>query len=319
MKNFKPIALVCSDLHLSDKKPTAVITEDWYECMYNMLEYIFNTSRRRKVPVVVAGDFFHKPQQSPKLESMVMSILMKSDFPCYVIAGQHDLLQRRLEQINETSLGVLIEANLVEFVRSACKQTEQTKIHFFSFGEENKKAQLGSKFNIGVFHHYVWMGKASYPGAPKELHAKRIAKKIDQGFDMMIFGDNHIPFEYKLKNGSTIINCGSTMKRSADQIDHTPRAYLIGTQEEEDKTKLVYEPCLIPTEKYLISREHIEEEKARDGRIKAFTEDLMAKSSGVSLGEEFEDTLLKVAKDTNVSDRTKNKIKEAIANVKGSD
>jgi hypothetical protein len=77
---------------------------------------------------------------------------------------------------------------------------------------------------VALVHAYTWIPGTAYPGAPEE---GRVGPDSFLDYDIVITGDNHIPFEYTTKSGTTVWNCGSFMRRNSDQIDHKPRVGLI--------------------------------------------------------------------------------------------
>ena len=92
--------------------------------------------------------------------------------------------------------------------------------------------------------------------------AKRLLKKFPC-YDLIVSGDNHQSFVVEYE-GRILVNPGSLMRMSANQIDHQPSVYL--WYAEENKIERVY----LPIEKDVINTFHLEEVKDRNTRIESF-------------------------------------------------
>ena len=90
MPTKHPIAVSCSDIHLSTSAPIARSSEsDWLGVQRGYLQQWLELKRKFKVPGIIAGDIFDKAETkgSSSLITMAWDYL-KGD---YVIPGQHDL------------------------------------------------------------------------------------------------------------------------------------------------------------------------------------------------------------------------------------
>ena len=66
----------------------------------------------------------------------------------------------------------------------------------------------------------------AYPGAPESGNVKHLRKRL-RGFDLVVYGDNHMPFEVKGARGPTIFNCGCLIPRKIDERKHKPSVGLL--------------------------------------------------------------------------------------------
>jgi predicted phosphodiesterase len=114
-----------------------------------------------------------------------------------------------------------------------------------------------------VWHQMVYQGKLPWPGCTDPMAAK-LLRKYPQ-YDLIVTGDNHKPFveEYE---GRILVNVGSMMRTTADQIDYKPAVWL--WYAETNTVEKVY----LPIEENVISREHLEIKEQRDNRMNAFIE-----------------------------------------------
>lgn len=260
-----PIALCCADLHLSDKPPVARAGEkEWFGCMEKILDFIDDIAAIKNIPIICAGDIFHKPCVSPELELFTMNKLCR--WRC--IPGQHDLPNHNIELIEKASYGILCYDSIVNFLKGDTYKENNIFFTPFPFGTELNPLSIKKKTKViyaAVIHHLIWEKEPPFPGAPESGNVKEIVKQL-KGYDVIIAGDNHKGFVTEV-DGVKIINCGSTMRRNADQIDYQPCVHLLYS----DKS---VESIPIPIEDDIISIDHIQKQKDRDKRIEAFVESL---------------------------------------------
>ena len=88
MRTVHPIAVAISDVHLSHTPPPARSEEpDWYEAMRRPLKQVEYIARRNEVPIICAGDLFHRWWSPPPLVNFAIKTCPKM----FAIPGQHDL------------------------------------------------------------------------------------------------------------------------------------------------------------------------------------------------------------------------------------
>jgi len=288
------IAYACSDLHLDEKVPEARKGEkDWFACQENCLNFISETVNG-EVPLILAGDLFHHPKVSPRIEKLAMQFIGRQD--TIMIPGQHDLPNHMVRNIEQSSYGV------VEYHRKEVHARVECGIDFqpvcYPYGSEFVK-QKYLKPSVVVIHHLAWHKEEPYPGAPESGNVKSLLRAIGRP-TFIVAGDNHKGFTTTI-GGVTIVNCGSMMRRTADQVDYKPRMYALY---DDGTTKAVY----FPIEDDVISREHREEMKARDERVVAFVK----KMKGIKIDLSFEANMDRFCKKNKVKEAVVEQIQEAI-------
>lgn len=239
-------AILTADWHLRDDRPISR-TDDFFASQRKKLIAIQELQTRYDCPVYHAGDLFHNWKASPFLLSEAMMFL-PDDF--YTVYGQHDLPQHSLDLKNKSGINVLDTAGFL------------TVLDDGSFGEKIMGPNFGTGNRKGLLlHKFVWDGKKiPWPGC-EEVTAEELLDEYN--FDLIVSGDHHKPFVYE-KYGRLVVNPGCLTRQAADYADHQPRVYLY-----EEETNTV-EPAFLPINIDAISREHIEQAKARDKRIDAF-------------------------------------------------
>jgi DNA repair exonuclease SbcCD nuclease subunit len=245
--NKQPSALLTSDWHLREDQPVCR-TDSYWDTMWKKVDFIKDLQKRYDCPVICAGDLFDAWKASPNLLRETIEHLPDQFF---TIVGQHDIPQHNVGLINKSGVSVL---------QAAGKLTILSGCHWGQEPIKESNIYFETDAKILVWHHMTYQ-KIPFPGASGGM-AGGILRKYPQ-FSLIITGDNHKTFSESFE-GRWLVNPGSLMRMDADQIDHRPCIYLWFA---EDNT---IEQVFIPIEQGVISREHLEREAERDGRIDAF-------------------------------------------------
>jgi len=228
--NPKPIALFVADIHLSLRPPVWRSNEpNWLEAMKRPLEELQELRRKFEVPIIYAGDIFDKwygAHQSAELVNFAIKNLPIG----YAIPGQHDMPNHNIDEIHRSAYHTLEMAEIIMIVGEEGLILPNSLISVFGFpfgttiekvSVEQKACKLEDDIYIAVAHEYVWIKNRSYQGAPDENKITNARQNLD-GYDIAVFGDNHIGFQTKIRD-TTIWNCGGFMRRKSDEVDYKPR------------------------------------------------------------------------------------------------
>jgi DNA repair exonuclease SbcCD nuclease subunit len=236
----KADAILCADLHLRDTRPICR-TDNYLTAQENKIKFIYELRKKHNnCFLFIAGDIFHKAQSSQYLESLVLQYLNKSD----VIPGNHDLLNHNINQLYHSSFGV---------ISNSMYKHSNIKLGDYKTLMCGFRTKGGNKI-IGMIHQYVYKDKPLHENI-KSTKAKKLLKEND--FDLIVTGDNHETFveEYQ---GRILVNPGSMMRMTADQINHKPCVFLYYADENK------VEPVYFPIQENIISRKHIDEKQILD-------------------------------------------------------
>lgn len=246
--------ILTSDWHLRETKPVAR-TDKFFPAMWKKVLFINELSEKHKAPVLHSGDLFHHWKPSPDLLTRTIRALPKRFFTIY---GNHDLPEHSLEQAELSGVHTLWVGEHLYI-----------PMYGVHWGMQPERATIRSLINkeqeerkILMWHVLTYSGKdLPYPDC-KELSAKQILKKYPE-YDLIVTGDNHKTFveEYQ---GRLLVNPGSILRMTAAQIEHKPCVFLYYA--ETNTVEKVY----LPTEKDVLSREHLDEKEERTNRIEAF-------------------------------------------------
>lgn len=233
MSRMRPkdvVAIVCSDMHLSHTPPIARSAEkSWYDVMANRLMEIRKLKEKHQCALFIAGDIFHKAEPPPELINFAITYLPK----CFAIPGQHDLVNHSYTDLSKSAYYTLMHSKVLMNVGMTNEESlalpmidenEDLFLYGYPWGAKlwNCKGNDERDLFVALVHRYCWSNADnSIPKAKNTNHASWLNKKM-KGFDAIIVGDNHIPFEYK-----NVFNCGGLFRRRFDEINHKPRVGLL--------------------------------------------------------------------------------------------
>lgn len=214
------LAILCSDIHLSHKPPAARAGEpDWYRAMQRPLDELKSLQERYDCPVICSGDLFDRWNPPPELINFALDELPFM----YCIPGQHDLPHHNLDDLHRSAYGTLVKAKRICNVTQSIPIATGLWVQGFPWGTPLQLVEYHSPddLHVAMIHKYVWTEESgSHPHAEPEGHADAVINELD-GFDLIVSGDNHKPFEH-----GKLFNCGGFMRRSVADTYH-PRVGLL--------------------------------------------------------------------------------------------
>lgn len=298
MRKHNVLAILCSDIHLSQKAPVGrSIESNWFESMDRSLSQLRNVQREFDCPVVCAGDLFDRHSPKPSLINFALDNLPDL---FYTIPGQHDLPNHRLEDIGKSAFWTLVKAEKVRVIPPKGLDIGNRVLAYgFAWGVEPQslKDQWKGFRHLAVVHGYCWSGNRTRYSkeAPKEGNLKQWMKKL-KGYDAVVFGDNHIPWV-----SGNVINCGTFMRRKTDDPLNTYVGFLLtdGTIE-----RIVLDNS---EDKWIDSGNLRDLE--REWGMKDFIEGLAELGTSET---DFADVVIRYCHNNRVSERTKKIIVEAL-------
>lgn len=234
--NVRLIAI--ADIHLSHTPPVARSTEsNWYAAMTRPLKQLRKLQEQYQVPIVCAGDIFHKWNPPCELINFALEHLPLM----YAIPGQHDLPMHSYADIERSGYWTLVKAGRIkDLAPDRPGGFENVRINGFPWGHEITPIDDAHDLcqEIAVVHQYLWIKGCGYHNAPADKRLKACKSKF-KGYDVVIVGDNHTPFKVT-KNHQTVLNCGSLFRRNIDQIDYKPAVWLVKS---DNTVEPVYLDC----------------------------------------------------------------------------
>lgn len=222
-----PIAILCSDLHLSLTAPVARSAEpDWLAAQKRQLDQLRALHRELRVPVICAGDILDHWRSPPELLNFAIENLPHG---MLAIPGQHDLPLHNYGDIRKSGYHTLCQAGVIENLHPGTPVPlpgSRVLVWGFPWGFPVKPVGKSRDLNLAVVHAFIWQSKeTAYPGAPEEATVSARSKSL-AGYNAAVFGDNHKPF-LTHKNGCVVFNHGGFQRRRSDERNHRPSLGLL--------------------------------------------------------------------------------------------
>lgn len=162
--------------------------------MKRYLDQVRELACRTAAPVIYAGDIFDKWNSPPELINFALEQLP----PGYAIPGQHDLPCHAYEDVHKSAYYTLCHSgHLIDLKPNEPVEIVKNKVrlHGFPWGHtpypcKNKKQDW---IDVAVVHDYCWIKNKGYQGAPEDKAMSKHLVRL-MGYDLAVFGDNHIQF-----------------------------------------------------------------------------------------------------------------------------
>lgn len=303
MSRFKRIAkkasaILCADIHMRSTTP-ACRTDDFLAAQANKWNHILGTSNSYdNIPILVAGDLGQNSQWPDWLERwFIYNATRFNTGQIYLVPGQHDLPNHRLELWEKSAIGVLEASKAINVIREGYVELDGFVIYGCPYGEDIPKPThtlAPQQRLICMAHMMVIEDRKLWPDQSAPTGLKIL--KNNPSYDLILTGDNHNSF-IASDGRRVLVNPGSMTRHKADQIDHRPRVYLWYA---EDNT---VEPLFLPIEEGVVSRVHIDKKETRDERIETFVTHL---KDDYEIGLDFEENVEEFFR----SNRTRKTIKD---------
>jgi DNA repair exonuclease SbcCD nuclease subunit len=236
------VAVVCSDMHLSHRAPIARSAEpNWFDAMDRTLYQLRAMCRVLDCPLVIAGDIFDKWNAPAELINFAIQKLPKR---VLAVPGQHDLPYHNKELIHKSAYWTLVSSGRIKDLTDKRKWPKDNEYGDYQFGELDTGAVtlVGFGWNddlvniekddskrVAIIHSYIWTDGHAYPDAPKHHSFHKWHELLVGNFEVAFFGDNHKGFWFGAEDHDNLwtMNCGTLMRRKADEINYKPMVGLL--------------------------------------------------------------------------------------------
>lgn len=261
-------AILTADIHLTNKTPVSR-TDDYIQAQERKLKFLAGLSQENdNCLILCAGDVFDYWKASPWLCSWAHRHLPRN---LVTIPGNHDLPMHSSAEYEKSALALLEivgrEISVLKGDQSLYFPISGVEVFGIPFGMlkgYDPPAREGKHRRILLLHELIWPGTKP-PWAKGSYSAAEILDRFDEDFDLIVTGDNHQSFVEKGEI-STLVNPGSMMRRTADQMDFQPKCYLYYAGDNS------VVPVDFPVEQDVHNIEHLTGKKERDERIAAYVE-----------------------------------------------
>jgi hypothetical protein len=276
-----PAALCFSDAHFWHKPPVARSAEaNWWEALDRNIGQLKELQKRyrppiegnvtqHELPIIFSGDLFDKWNPVPEIVNFLLGALPDE---IYGVCGNHDLPNHNLEDFRRSGFCTLVKAGKVKLLNPRRfvipPGSPNIRLWGASCGEEvrpipkrDNKGGGGLMLDVIAIHDYVWKEGCGFPGADDSKVSSKWRKRLT-GYDVAVFGDNHIPFASTKEGKATIINAGGFYRRKSDEVKMEPSVWLIRIDGTFERIKLdcSEDKFISPTEiAVLLANEGIED------------------------------------------------------------
>jgi|ADurb_H2B_01_Slu_FD_contig_123_19315_length_4210_multi_2_in_0_out_0_7 DNA repair exonuclease SbcCD nuclease subunit len=292
--------LVTGDLHLTNKTPTNRI-DDYAQTVCGKFNFLFECAKKYNCEAILQpGDFTDSPSLPYSFFVEILSVIKRHNIPIFLTWGQHDLRFRNREN---TFLMALYEA--CPQVHTVSKDTSPQRfgdcfIYGSAWEEDIPEIIKPSEFNILITHRMIvkeklWEGQTDFVAANSFLRTNK--------FSLIVSGDNHTSFYYKIGN-KELYNLGSMTRSTSTQLNHRPCVAVYDT--EKLSGEIIYIPIKKSEEVFMI--EKINREKEKNEELSAFVKGL-AEHKDASLS--FIDNLKEYLKINKIEESIEKIIKES--------
>lgn len=210
------------DLHLNDTNPRSRV-DDYPTTILNKLEYVFEKAEKNNIEAIFfLGDIFHKPGSlSTKYLNRVVETFQKSTKPCYTIIGNHDIPFSKVDEVDNTSLGILFKSKALIHL-DKYDINDKVVVYGYDYGNDIsfiEKPDLDKKA-ICLSHSY---GEDVSFGVVDKPEYFKWSQYNEHPFDVYILGHDHSYHETrKVYDQSTLYRLGA-LSRITSALSDTGR------------------------------------------------------------------------------------------------
>ncbi|MCL6559270.1 MAG: metallophosphoesterase [Firmicutes bacterium] len=106
-----------TDTHIQSGTPENR-KDDFLHSMHDKFMELISLCRRLRIDFVIhGGDLFDVPQPDTRSLDLLRWLLKELDLPVYCIAGNHDLVEQRLDSLESTALGYLARHRCIRLLQ----------------------------------------------------------------------------------------------------------------------------------------------------------------------------------------------------------
>ena len=226
-------AIFLADYHIRGSQPVSRI-DNFFEAIKVKTDFIIEISNQYNVPVIMAGDIGNEPEWENWLLTWTIATFSRFNNLPIVIPGQHDLPNHNFNKIKKSAIKVLETAGVIQILLNLeVFEMDDFVLYGYGYSANDKIIDVKKhkqKRNVALIHKLITNKDIGWE-SKEGVSARSLVEKYT-GYDIFVCGDNHQLFT--LKNGNRIVlNCGSVMRATANQVSHLPSIWLWDAQENE--------------------------------------------------------------------------------------
>lgn len=266
----EPSFVFAADDHVRPENP-ACRMDNYEETVFKKLQFRNSIAKKYNIPILIAGDLGEKSYFVKSGLGWTASLYNRfsrtmKQVRTLCCAGNHDILNHDMANINDSVIGSLIDSKIVELLNEDITEINGCDVYGCSWDCEipipekddfvdNKRILLVHKMIINNLP--LWVGQV----APK---ATDILKQYPD-YDLIVSGDNHQTFTAEY-DGRILVNAGSMMRSTTKQYDHKPCFFLY--YPESHSVEKIFYP--IEDSEKVMSLKHIETKNKNSERVEKY-------------------------------------------------
>lgn len=219
--------LYFTDLHLrSVSDRSRYRTDDHYVSQFDEIYELSDIAKEHKVDAILSGgDFLHTPRVSHSLITDIINWAKTLPAPLYTVVGNHDTFAFQTNDVKNSGLGVLFEANIIHRLDLAVFDKVVIKgVHAF-LDPRQGDYMFGPEYDgfkkIIVSHNYIFPAILPFDSV--------LPKDVKTNADVVLTGHYHKPYDTNVGK-IRFINPGSLSRWSVDERDRQPTVLLLDTE-----------------------------------------------------------------------------------------
>lgn len=213
--------LLTADLHLRGDAPACRKDPDaWMEEQAQSVRQLYPIASRCD-EVWIVGDLFHRPYTSTEATVQALSLLSAFPVPVRILAGNHDLKQHAIGNLDKSTIGTVFSLTNVSELSSF--SNGDLRVEAFPFGTEPTPIP---SCDVWLTHQLTFPDEASRPMPDLGVLAEDLLKVSDAR--IIATGDYHHGYIYE-KDGRKVVTCGCLNIQASDMEDYVPRCYILDT------------------------------------------------------------------------------------------
>lgn len=254
--------ILTADWHIRSTIPSCR-KDDFFKVQFEKVKFVLSIAKEYDASIIVAGDIGEKPHWENWLLTKYIELFRLHHLSIYAIPGQHDLVNHRLDKINEGGIGVLRSSSMINLLKERKVKYDSVHLYPYPFGEKVKRCKkIPSVKTIAITHQLICQKPLGWQ--KDKLMAKSLLRDLEC-YDLIVSGDNHESFVQEYE-GRYLVNPGSLVRTKSDQINFQPKIYLWDSEDNSVKT------INVPIEKDVFDLTKTEDEISINNEMQKFVE-----------------------------------------------
>ncbi len=284
--------LCLGDVHMRASTPRARV-DNYAEAQLDKIDQAHNVANEHGCDYIIApGDVFDTATPPFGLVGVFLNKIIDRG-GWLAVLGQHDQRYHSNQQEN-TPLGLLKAARALHILKpEKLRLDPQVDIYGASWGQDIPDIEDSEALNILVMHRMVVGSVKLWREQQDFMWSRHVLRR--HNFDLIVTGDNHQFFTDSVPGPRWLVNCGSLMRSSIDQVNHKPTVVVYNTL----SRTIGAVPLRIAPARRVFDMQRAKVEKEKNEMLESFVAQMGSEERQPDL--DFLSTLGKLAKGKGIS------------------